>query len=67
MDLARRSGTMEASIRAFTRMPLKRAKVSTVGLIRIGLSASGETICLMVVDYSYGTMIDFSLVTGKTI
>ena len=65
MDLAKKNGMMEANIKAFMIMLLKKVKESTAGLMATDMSESGIIICLMEKDYSFGMMTDFSLVIGK--
>ena len=67
MASEKKSGMTSHSTKGFIKMPRKRDKESTAGLMVTDMSVSGLTICSTAKDYSCGMTIDYSLEIGKTI
>ena len=67
MGLEKKNGMMEASIKAFTKMPLRKVRVNIAGQMEIDILENGGIICWMVKDYLSGMTIGCILVTGKII
>lgn len=65
MDLAKKNGSMAASIRDSILMLIRMGKESTVGLMETDSLENGRIICLMVKAYSFITMIVSALENGK--
>ena len=67
MGLEKKNGMMEASIKAFTKMPLRKVRVNIAGQMEIDILENGGIICWMGKVYLSGMMIGCILVTGKII
>lgn len=66
MVLEKKNGMMVVSIKDSTKMHPKRVKENTAGQMAIGMLVNGKIICSTEEVSSCGTMIDYSLESGKT-
>lgn len=66
MEKARKLGKMEVNTMVFMSTPKKKAEVHIPGLMETDILEIGETIQFMAMVFTYGLMVEFTAVSGRT-